>query len=97
MTRKIYHCRVCGSMVEVLGHGGDGLSCCGAALDFLGESGGQPNQQKPAALLDLVEVRENGQSCWQFLPPGEPPEAAFGIRASDFTRRENNPDGLWKA
>ena len=78
MIRKIYQCRVCGSLVAVLSQGGGGLRCCGVPLTFLGESGASCCREKPALLLDLVEVRANGKSCWQFLQPGEAPMASAG-------------------
>ena len=78
MIRKIYQCQVCGSMFEVLSQGGSGLRCRGVPLTFLGESGAPFHQEKPAPLLDLIEVRANGKSCWQFLQPGEAPMASAG-------------------
>ena len=78
MIRKIYQCQVCGSRVKVLSRGGDGLSCCGAPLTFSGESRLEVYREKPVPLLDLVEVRANGKSCWQFLQPGEAPMASAG-------------------
>ena len=78
MIRKIYQCQVCGSMIEVLSQGGSGLRCCGVPLTFLGESGAPFYREKPAPLLDLVEVRANGKSCWQFLQPGEAALASAG-------------------
>jgi len=76
MIRKIYQCQVCGSLVEVLSQAAGGFSCCGAPLTFLGESGTPFSREKPALLLDLVEVRANGKSCWQFFQPGEAPMAS---------------------
>jgi superoxide reductase len=78
MIRKIYQCQVCGSMVEMLSRGAGGFSCCGAPLTFLAASGAPFHQEKPAPLLDLIEVRANGKSCWQFLQPGEAPMASAG-------------------
>ena len=78
MTRKIYHCQVCGSMVEVLGPGGDGLSCCGAPLTFSGASRLEAYREKQAPPIELIEVVVNGNSCWQFLQPGEAPMASAG-------------------
>ncbi|MCX5893035.1 MAG: desulfoferrodoxin FeS4 iron-binding domain-containing protein [Deltaproteobacteria bacterium] len=77
MTKKIYRCRVCGSKFEVLSQGGGGLSCCGAPLNLWRESGGPDFQDKSEALIDLVEVMDNGKSCWQFFQPGESPMAAW--------------------
>jgi desulfoferrodoxin-like iron-binding protein len=75
MLRKIYQCRVCGSLVEVLSQGAGGFSCCGAPLTFFGESRSEAYREKQAP-LDLVEVRAKGKSCWQFLQPGEAPPAS---------------------
>lgn len=77
MTRKVYKCRVCGSLVAVLSQGGGSLSCCGAPLHLLGESGGPDFQKEPVPLLDLVEVMDKGKSCWQFFQPGETPAAVW--------------------
>jgi len=44
----------------------------------LGESGARFSREKPALLLDLVEVRANGKSCWQFFQAGETPMASAG-------------------
>lgn len=76
MIRKIYQCQVCGSLVEVLSQGAGGFSCCGAPLTFWGESRLDACRQKPTPLLDLVEVRANGKSCWQFLQPGKATQAS---------------------
>ncbi len=76
MIRKIYQCQVCGSLVEVLSQGAGGFSCCGAPLTFFGESRVDAYREKPTPLLDLVEVRANGKSCWQFFQPGEAPMAS---------------------
>ena len=78
MIRKIYQCQVCGSMVEMLSRGAGGFSCCGAPLTFLAESSAPFSREKPALLLDLVEVRANGKSCWEFLQPGEALMASAG-------------------
>jgi desulfoferrodoxin-like iron-binding protein len=76
MIRKIYQCRVCGSRIEVLSQGAGGFSCCGAPLTFFGASRLDAHREKQAPLLDLVEVRAKGKSCWQFLQPGEAPLAS---------------------
>jgi desulfoferrodoxin-like iron-binding protein len=76
MLRKIYQCQVCGSMVEVMSQGAGGFSCCGAPLTFFGESRPDDHREKPTPLLDLVEVRANGKSWWQFFQPGEVPMAS---------------------
>ena len=78
MIRKIYQCRVCGSRVEVLSQGGGGLRCCGVPLTFFGESRLETYREKQAPPIDLIEVRVNGNSCWQFLQPGEPALASAG-------------------
>ena len=72
MNRKIYQCQVCGSRVDV-SQGAGGFSCCGAPLTFFGESRLEAYREKQAPPIDLIEVRANGNSCWQFLQPGEAP------------------------
>ena len=76
MVRKIYQCRVCGSLVEVLSQGAGGFSCCGAPLTFFGASRLNAYREKQAPPIDLIEVMVNGNSCWQFLQPGEAPMAS---------------------
>jgi desulfoferrodoxin-like iron-binding protein len=78
MIGKIYQCQVCGSRVEVLSQGAGGFSCCGAPLTFLADRGAPFCQEKLPPPLDLVEVRANGKSCWQFLQSGEAPMASAG-------------------
>lgn len=77
MTGKVYKCRVCGSLAAVLGQGGGGLSCCGAPLNLMGANGGPAFQETPVPPIDLVEVMDNGKSCWQFFQSGETPAAAW--------------------
>ena len=75
MARKIYKCRLCGSVVEVLSRGGGGLSCCGAAVIAWGREG-SPAFSEPAQLIDLEEITEQGQSCWRFPHRKKPQKAA---------------------
>jgi superoxide reductase len=85
MLRKIYQCQVCGSLVEVLSQGAGGFSCCGAPLTLLG-------REKPTPPIDLIEVRANGKSCWQFLQPGEAPLAS--ARHTGASRKNRGGLGL---
>ena len=76
MIRKIYRCRVCGSLVEVLSQRAGGFSCCGTPLTFFGEGRLETYREKQAPPIDLIEVMVNGNSCWQFFQPGEAPLAS---------------------
>ena len=76
MIKKVYKCRVCGSRVEVLSQGSGGLSCCGAPLSFLGESGGPAFPEEPVPLIDLVEVMDKGKCRWQWSESGKRTQAS---------------------
>ena len=48
--------------------------------------------------IEWVELIADGKVYRQFLKPGQPPEAAFFIKADKVTAREYcNLHGLWKA
>ena len=48
--------------------------------------------------IEWIEVIVDGNSCRQFLAPGQPPEAFFPVEAATVTVREYcNLHGLWKA
>jgi superoxide reductase len=48
--------------------------------------------------IEWVELIVDGKVYRQFLKPGQPPEAAFSIKADTVTAREYcNLHGLWKA
>jgi superoxide reductase len=48
--------------------------------------------------IEWIELIAGGKSYFQFLQPGEAPEATFMVDAADVTVREYcNLHGLWKA
>jgi len=48
--------------------------------------------------IEWIELIVDGKSCYQFLNPGEAPEAFFAVEGDQFTAREYcNLHGLWKA
>ena len=47
--------------------------------------------------IEWIEIIADGKSYFQFLEPGEAPEATFNIEADQITAREYcNLHGLWK-
>ncbi len=47
--------------------------------------------------IEWIEIIADGKSYFQFLKPGETPEATFKIEADQITAREYcNLHGLWK-
>ena len=47
--------------------------------------------------IEWIEIIADGKSYFQFLKPGEAPEATFKIEADQITAREYcNLHGLWK-
>jgi len=48
--------------------------------------------------IQWIELIADGKSCFQFLNPGDAPEAVFNVSADQVTAREYcNIHGLWKA
>ncbi|MFP4444936.1 MAG: desulfoferrodoxin [Desulfosudaceae bacterium] len=48
--------------------------------------------------IQWIELIADGKSCFQFLKPGDAPEAVFNVSADQVTAREYcNIHGLWKA
>jgi desulfoferrodoxin-like iron-binding protein len=67
MTTKIYQCRLCGCLVEVVRHWGAGLTCCGAPMRFRRPGRLEVVREEPLPPLDLTETRVGGESSWQFV------------------------------
>lgn len=59
--------------------------------------GSVPHPMEEKHYIEWIEVIADGKAYRQFLKPGDAPEAAFMISASEVTARELcNLHGLWK-
>ncbi|MCX5893796.1 MAG: hypothetical protein NTW80_12665 [Deltaproteobacteria bacterium] len=67
MTTKIYQCRKCGYLVEVVRQWGSGLTCCGGPMKFRRASHLEAGPEKQLPPLDLTEGMVSGKSCWQLV------------------------------
>lgn len=60
--------------------------------------GDVPHPMEEKHLIQWVELIADGKSYFQFLSPGQTPEAEFKVDASSVSAREYcNLHGLWKA
>ena len=60
--------------------------------------GSVPHPMEEKHYIEWIELVADGKSYFQFLNPGEVPEATFMINAAAVTAREYcNLHGLWKA
>ena len=60
--------------------------------------GSVPHPMEEKHYIEWIELVADGKSYFQFLNPGEVPEATFQINAATVTAREYcNLHGLWKA
>ena len=59
--------------------------------------GSVPHPMEKEHYIEWVEVISDGESCRQFLNPGEKPETDFGMKGKKVSAREYcNVHGLWK-
>ncbi len=59
--------------------------------------GSLPHPMEPKHYIEWIEVIADGKVYRQFLKPGDAPEAAFVIQATQITAREYcNIHGLWR-
>ena len=60
--------------------------------------GGVPHPMEAKHWIQWIELIADGKSYFQFLDPGQAPEAVFKIDAASVAAREYcNLHGLWKA
>ncbi|WP_028580324.1 desulfoferrodoxin [Desulfogranum japonicum] len=60
--------------------------------------GSTPHPMEEKHYIEWIELIADNKSYFQFLMPGETPEALFCIEASNVSAREYcNMHGLWKA
>jgi len=60
--------------------------------------GSTPHPMEEKHYIEWIELVADGISYFQFLQPGEAPEASFCLEATNVTAREYcNIHGLWKA
>ena len=60
--------------------------------------GSVPHPMEAKHWIQWIELIEDGKSYFQFLDPGQAPEALFNIDAASVSAREYcNLHGLWKA
>ena len=60
--------------------------------------GGVPHPMEAKHYIEWVEIIADGESCRQFLKPGDKPEAEFEVKPQTVTAREYcNIHGLWKS
>ena len=92
---EVYKCEVCGNIVEVLFGGAGELVCCGQPMKKLAENTVDAAKEKHVPVIEKID---DGKSYFQFLEPGQTPEAVFMIDAASVSAREYcNLHGLWKA
>jgi len=59
--------------------------------------GSTPHPMEEKHYIEWIELLADGKSYRQYLAPGEPAQAKFGIEAdSVFAREHCNIHGLWK-
>ena len=59
--------------------------------------GSVPHPMEPKHYIEWIEVIADGKVYRQFLKPGDAPEAAFEIQATQITAKEYcNIHGLWR-
>lgn len=58
---KVYKCRICGNVVELLENGGGELICCGEAMELLEAKTGDEGLEKhvPVVTVDGRHVKVN--------------------------------------
>jgi superoxide reductase len=60
--------------------------------------GGVPHPMEEKHWIQWIELMADGKSYFQFLNPGQKPEAVFKVDAASVSAREYcNLHGLWKA
>jgi superoxide reductase len=60
--------------------------------------GSVPHPMEEKHYIEWIEVIVDGKGYWQFLNPGEAPEAEFPVQGENLVVREYcNLHGLWKA
>lgn len=74
---RLYQCQTCGRLIKVLHQGEGELYCCGAALTFSGQGGADGSCE---LLLDLIEVKGEGQAYWHFPTTAEIPGGVEAMR-----------------
>ncbi|MGQ9558167.1 MAG: desulfoferrodoxin [Desulfurispora sp.] len=59
--------------------------------------GSAPHPMEEKHYIEWVELKAGDRSCWQFLKPGQAPEAVFENVSGPYTVRAYcNLHGLWK-
>ena len=62
----------------------------------VGENTAHPMEEKH--YIEWIELLADGKSYYQFLKPGDKPEAVFNVEAKELSAREYcNVHGLWKS
>ncbi|HCK99254.1 MAG TPA: desulfoferrodoxin [Candidatus Marinimicrobia bacterium] len=62
----------------------------------VGENTAHPMEEKH--YIEWIELQVDGKSYYQFLKPGDKPEAVFCVAGDEMTAREYcNVHGLWKS
>ncbi|MBL7136775.1 MAG: desulfoferrodoxin [Candidatus Marinimicrobia bacterium] len=62
----------------------------------VGENTAHPMEEKH--YIEWIELQVDGKSYYQFLKPGDKPEAIFCVAGDEMTAREYcNVHGLWKS
>jgi superoxide reductase len=62
----------------------------------VGENTAHPMEEKH--YIEWIELQVDGKSYYQFLEPGDKPEAVFCVDGDEMTAREYcNVHGLWKS
>jgi superoxide reductase len=65
---------------------------------YMVKVGSVPHPMEAKHWIQWIELIADGKSCFQFLEPGQKPEATFKIDAASVSAREYcNLHGLWKA
>ncbi len=68
----------------------------GKVIVKVGENAAHPMEERH--YIEWIELQVDGKSYYQFLKPGEKPEAAFCVTGDEMTAREYcNVHGLWKS
>ena len=62
----------------------------------VGENAAHPMEERH--YIEWIELQVDGKSYYQFLKPGDKPEAIFCVAGDEMTAREYcNVHGLWKS
>ena len=86
---KVYKCRICGNVVELLENGGGELICCGEAMELLEAKTGDEGLEKhvPVVTVDGRHVKVNVGSVDHPMVENHYITKIFGVYSDKLVRK----------